>query len=241
VLRSCALTRLAYTTSDGSPRVIPIGYTWTGTTFLMHTVPHSAKVSALTGYSRVALTIDTDTFPPNVLLVRGSAVVQIIDGVPPEYLDAGRRYIHDDQQYQAWEAGVRGLYKQMARIVITPDWVKILDFENRHPQRSRRTGPAPALRHVRGAQPMRRSPGRTGPERRPRRRASPRGSTHNGRASSHHTPTARRVPPSSNARPLSYARFGPLINGRAAAPIDGSDLTTLCAHRWSTTDAATAP
>ena len=133
VLRTCTLTRLGYTAGDGTPRVIPIGYVWTGSAFLLHTVPHSAKVSALTAHPRVAMTIDTETFPPNVLLVRGSAAVQIIDGVPPEYLDSGRRFIDDDEQYRSWEAGVRALYKQVARVVITPEWVKILDFETRLP------------------------------------------------------------------------------------------------------------
>lgn len=133
LLRTCPLTRLAYTAGDGTPRVIPIGYIWTGSEFLLHTVPHSAKVSALNVNPRVAMTIDTEAFPPNVLLVRGSAVVQIVDGVPAEYLDSGRRYVEDDEQYRAWEAGVRGLYKQMARVVITPDWAKIHDFDTRLP------------------------------------------------------------------------------------------------------------
>jgi hypothetical protein len=53
--------------------------------------------------------------------------------VPPEYLDSGRRFIDDDEQYRSWEAGVRALYKQVARVVITPEWVKILDFETRLP------------------------------------------------------------------------------------------------------------
>jgi hypothetical protein len=33
-----------------------------------------------------------------------------------------------------WEAGVRALYDQMARIDITPTWVKIHDFDSRIPQ-----------------------------------------------------------------------------------------------------------
>jgi hypothetical protein len=32
-----------------------------------------------------------------------------------------------------WEAGVRQIYKQMARVAITPTWAKILDFETRLP------------------------------------------------------------------------------------------------------------
>jgi hypothetical protein len=32
-----------------------------------------------------------------------------------------------------WEAGARGLYKQMVLIRVTPTWVKIIDFETRLP------------------------------------------------------------------------------------------------------------
>ncbi len=80
----------------------------------------------------MALTIDTESFPPNVLLVRGTATIQIIDGVPDEYLDMNRRHT-DPATYAEWEAGVRGLYKQMALIQITPTWAKVLDFETRLP------------------------------------------------------------------------------------------------------------
>jgi len=37
------------------------------------------------------------------------------------------------EQWQAFEVQVRDLYKQMARITITPDWAKLLDFETRLP------------------------------------------------------------------------------------------------------------
>ncbi len=38
------------------------------------------------------------------------------------------------EQFEAWEAGVRALYSQMARITITPDWAKLLDFETTIPK-----------------------------------------------------------------------------------------------------------
>ncbi|MGI8527884.1 MAG: hypothetical protein ACR2KO_00255 [Geodermatophilaceae bacterium] len=34
----------------------------------------------------------------------------------------------------AFEEQVRTLYDQMARIVLTPDWAKVLDFETRAPE-----------------------------------------------------------------------------------------------------------
>ena len=78
--------RLAYIGRDGAPRAIPIAFHWTGTEFVVCTPPHAAKVPALQTHPQVALTIDTTTFPPHVLLVRGRARVAVVDGVPPEYL-----------------------------------------------------------------------------------------------------------------------------------------------------------
>lgn len=132
VLDTCPVARLAYTGLDGKPRAIPIGYFFTGRDFLMFTVPFSAKVRALRANPDVALTIDTEDFPPNVLLVRGSATVEVVDGTPAEYLESGRRFV-GDANYPAWKAGVEGLYEQMGRITVTPHWAKIHDFETRLP------------------------------------------------------------------------------------------------------------
>ena len=42
--------------------------------------------------------------------------MEIVDGVPSEYLEASRKSLNDEQQFRAFEAAVRSLYKQMARI-----------------------------------------------------------------------------------------------------------------------------
>ncbi len=132
LIRTRPVTRLAYTGSDGGPRVIPIGYTWTGSVFVVCTSTNAPKVPALRADPRVALTIDTDDFPPNVLLVRGTASIEIVDGIPEEFLGVTRSSM-DPGQHAAWEAGVRALYDQMARIAITPTWAKVLDFDTRLP------------------------------------------------------------------------------------------------------------
>ena len=75
---------------------------------------------------------DTNAFPPHVLLVRGTAAIDIVDGVPPEYLAASRKAVGPDQ-WDSFEAQVRAMYKQMARIKITPLWAKLLDFKTRFP------------------------------------------------------------------------------------------------------------
>jgi Pyridoxamine 5'-phosphate oxidase len=135
LLGSANPARLAYIAVDGTPRVVPVGFHWTGGTLVIGTVPGSAKVAALGANPAVALTIDTSppTWPPNVLLIRGTATVSLVDGVFPEYVEASRKLI-PPEDFPQWEAGVRALYDRMARIDVTPTWAAIHDFETRLPQ-----------------------------------------------------------------------------------------------------------
>jgi nitroimidazol reductase NimA-like FMN-containing flavoprotein (pyridoxamine 5'-phosphate oxidase superfamily) len=132
LLRSPIPARLAYTGRDGFPRVIPIGFLWNGTQFILATSTKAPKVRALSAHPNVALTIDTVTFPANVLMVRGTASIEIVEGVPAEYLEASKKQVPADQ-WQTFEAQVRQLYKQMAKISITPEWAKLFDFVTRVP------------------------------------------------------------------------------------------------------------
>jgi hypothetical protein len=134
LLGSSIPARLAYTALDGDPRVIPIGFHWNGAQLLVFSVPTAAKVRALQRNPRVAITIDTqEQWPPRVLLVRGAARVELVDGVPDEYIAASRK-VTPAEVFENWEAGVRGLYDQMVRITIEPDWAKLLDFETTIPK-----------------------------------------------------------------------------------------------------------
>lgn len=132
LIQSSIPARLAYVGPDGFPRAIPIGFHWNGAEFVVCTVPHAPKVPALMANPKVAFTVDTNAFPPHVLLVRGTASIEIVDGVPAEYFAAARKSIRPDQ-WEGFEAQVRGLYKQMARIRIEPLWAKVLDFQTRFP------------------------------------------------------------------------------------------------------------
>jgi hypothetical protein len=133
LLASAIPARFAYVGIDGDPRVVPIGFHWNGTQILLFTVPKSAKVRALRQNPRVAITIDTQSYPPHVLLVRGTASLATVDGVPTDYLEASRKIVPSDQ-FDEWEAGVRALYEQMVCITIEPDWAKLLDFETTIPK-----------------------------------------------------------------------------------------------------------
>jgi hypothetical protein len=134
LLGSSIPARLAYVGTDGAPRVIPINFVWTGEHVVMGTVPRSAKVRALRNHPRVAVTIDTqDQWPPRALLIRGAAQVELVDGVPDAFVEAGRK-VTPAEHFNDWEQGVRALYDQMVLITIEPDWAKLLDFETTLPQ-----------------------------------------------------------------------------------------------------------
>ncbi|NIK57778.1 pyridoxamine 5'-phosphate oxidase family protein [Kribbella shirazensis] len=125
--------RFAYDGLDGDPRVIPIGFWFEGEQLVMATVPKSAKVAALRKNPKVALTIDTGAFPPKVLLLRGTAELTTVKGVPEGYLRAGHKNV-TDEQYPEWSAGVKALYDEMVVITVTLTWAKLLDFETTIPK-----------------------------------------------------------------------------------------------------------
>jgi hypothetical protein len=133
LLASRIPARLAYTGLDGDPRVVPVGYDWDGTHVRVASAVNSAKTAALRANPKVALSIDSDDFPPRVLLLRGTAQVEVVDGVPDVFLRASMKRVSDDQ-FSEWEAGVRALYDQMTVITITPTWAKLLDFETTIPK-----------------------------------------------------------------------------------------------------------
>jgi hypothetical protein len=131
--------RLAYLAKDGTPRVIPTWFHWNGKELVMATfsggpqVKHEpARPAALRVHPSVAITIDTDTFPPEVLLIRGQASVTDVDGIPEEFKLAARRFLGDDEAERfiahSTTPGVR-----MARVAVQPTWVGTLDFQTRLP------------------------------------------------------------------------------------------------------------
>jgi len=75
------LARLAYIATDGTPRVIPMGFFFDGHHVIACTATNAAKVKALKVNDKVALTIDTTVHPPNILLIRGTASLETVDGV----------------------------------------------------------------------------------------------------------------------------------------------------------------
>src|SRR5205807_9811558 len=62
MLSSTVPARLAYTAKDGTPRVMPIWFHWTGNELVMCTFVPSPKIAAIRERPAVAITIDTDEF-----------------------------------------------------------------------------------------------------------------------------------------------------------------------------------
>lgn len=132
LLNSTELGRLGYIAMDGTPRVIPIGFLWTGAEVITATFRNSPKIRALRTRPDVALTIDRPGPPPEVLMLRGKITVESVDGVPEEYRQMQERY-YGAEQAEATVSALEQAGAKMARLVLRPTWVGVLDFETRLP------------------------------------------------------------------------------------------------------------
>lgn len=132
LLQSRVPARLAYNWSDGTPRVVPIWFHWNGSEIVVAGPGDAPKMKVLTDGTKVALTIDSDTYPHKVLLIRGSIHTDRVEGIAPEYAAAAHRYFGDDGG-DAWVGQLNSMVSEMGRIFITPEWVGVMDFETRFP------------------------------------------------------------------------------------------------------------
>ncbi|HEX4723719.1 MAG TPA: pyridoxamine 5'-phosphate oxidase family protein [Pseudonocardiaceae bacterium] len=127
------VARLAYVAKDGTPRTIPIAFTWNGSEIVMCTSKNAPKLPSLRHNPAVALTVDIEVHPPKILLIRGLAELVVVDGIPDEFVTMNGTYGMTPEQRVEWEAEVRSLYDGMVRIVVTPTWAKLIDFETTLP------------------------------------------------------------------------------------------------------------
>jgi hypothetical protein len=84
LLRSSPV-RLAHTRTDATPRVLPIWFRWNGTHFVLGSLARAPKLKALQAHPAVALTIDDNTFPYKILLIRSNATIEMQPDVVAEY------------------------------------------------------------------------------------------------------------------------------------------------------------
>jgi len=132
LLQSKIPARLAYIASDGTPRVVPIWFHWNGSQIVMASPPKAPKLKSLARNPKVSLTIDENGFPPKVLMIRGTARLESVEGIVPEYAACAERYF-DAQMAEGWLKQLRTKVSSMVRITVTPEWVGLLDFKTRFP------------------------------------------------------------------------------------------------------------
>jgi hypothetical protein len=139
LLSSRIPARFAYIATDGTPRVLATWFHWTGEVLAMPTflaAPHvrhaAGRLRALRVHPDVAVTIDTEIFPPEVLTIRGRVEIVEFEGIPSEYVSAARRYLGEDAA-RAYLAEIDHPGTRMARIELRPAWVGVHDFRSRLP------------------------------------------------------------------------------------------------------------
>lgn len=135
LLASAIPARLAYVAKDGTPRIVPTWFQWTGGELVMPTyiqaphvpAPGARRIAALRARPDVAVSIDTESVPAQALHVRGQARIVEVDGIDPDYATSARQYLGEDGARELLEmADQPGT--RMARITVRPAWVGLLDF-----------------------------------------------------------------------------------------------------------------
>ena len=139
LLTSTIPARYACMALDGTPRIVASWFVWTGEELVLPTfisaphVSHAAhRLRALRANRDVAVSIDTESSPPEVLGIRGKADITEVEGVAAEYVEAAHRFLGPEQATgyltQIDQPGTR-----MARIAVRPAWVALMDFQTRMP------------------------------------------------------------------------------------------------------------
>jgi hypothetical protein len=139
LLTSAIPARYAYTALDGTPRIVASWFGWTGEELVLPTflsaphVTHAAyRVRALRANPDVAVSIDTESSPPEVVSLRGRAEITEIDGVAAEYAEAAHRFLGAEQA-TGYLAQIDQPGTRMARIAVRPAWAAVMDFQTRMP------------------------------------------------------------------------------------------------------------
>ena len=94
--------------------------------------PNAPKMKVLAERPVVALSVDSNEWPYQVLAVRGTARVELVDDLFPEYVAMARRYLGEAGRSSFWRSTGRrsraGRASPSAR-----RQVRILDFQARFP------------------------------------------------------------------------------------------------------------
>jgi hypothetical protein len=136
LLNSSIPAHMAYVWTDGTPRVIPIGFTWTGTELVTSTPANAPKMVALKDGDNVAVTFDSYDPPFKVLYIRGIVHLCPCDELVPEWCEAAERMmgIEGGRGFTNMADGMlKAGAMKMVRLSVEPTWAGILDFQTRFP------------------------------------------------------------------------------------------------------------
>ena len=132
LLHSPILAHLAYVSTDGTPRVMPIWFAWENGEVVFCSVIVARKLKSIGDGTRVAVTIDGNDWPYPVLMIRGPVSIRQFPGIVPGYRETAVRYI-GEQNGAMFIGAIEGTGLPMKRIAVTPDWVGLIDFQTRWP------------------------------------------------------------------------------------------------------------
>ena len=115
LLRDAPLLSLSYNGTDGTPRVIPIGFFWNGGEVVICTATTAPKARGLAQRPQVAVSISEGSTPADskAVLIRGTAVARKV--MPTEHVPA-------------FAEACAQMYAQMVRIRVAPTWARFFDF-----------------------------------------------------------------------------------------------------------------
>lgn len=125
---------LSYVWKDGTARVVPIGFHWNGTEMIMTGTDDAPRNQVIDG-QKVTVVIDSYTYPFKVLTIRGTVRTERVLQPPGEYAMACEQLMGKEVA-AAWLAGLGPLLPNIAafvKVILTPEWVRITDFETRFP------------------------------------------------------------------------------------------------------------
>ncbi|GAB1817196.1 pyridoxamine 5'-phosphate oxidase family protein [Herbidospora sp. RD11066] len=132
LLAAPLVARMAYTAADGTPRLVPVNFLWTGEEMVVGAFAGTYKIRDLRARPDVAVCVDTADGLPEVVMLRGRVTLEEVEGVLPEYAEIQRRGMGEE----AGSAYVKAIDRpglRMVRIGLRPNWAGVLDFRDRFP------------------------------------------------------------------------------------------------------------
>jgi hypothetical protein len=127
LLQSTAPARLAYTGPDGVRCEGLAHFEWNGIALVFRLSPELARLQAVRDGAKVTVTIDACELPCNALMIRGSARIDTERGPAPGSGQAvpAKRI---EEVGGMWLPDMEPSIRRVARIVVIPQWVGLLEF-----------------------------------------------------------------------------------------------------------------